>query len=66
MTMILFAKNKLGFLDGSISWPLVDPLHGAKGRANNMILASLLNSIHCDLVLSVLYVDFVYIVWEYL
>ncbi|XP_030553377.2 uncharacterized protein LOC115757331 [Rhodamnia argentea] len=63
--MALSAKNKMGFVDGTISRSATtDSSYEAWNRVNNMVLSWLLNSIHCDLAASVLYADFTVAVWK--
>ncbi|XP_043694067.1 uncharacterized protein LOC122644740 [Telopea speciosissima] len=63
--MAFSAKNKMGFVDGTICKPATtDPTYEAWVRVNNMVLSWLLNSIHCDLAASVLYADSAVAVWK--
>ncbi|KAL5553114.1 hypothetical protein UlMin_040515 [Ulmus minor] len=58
MTMALVAKNKLCFLDGSITQPVVEDLiHGLWSRCNNMVMSWLLHSVSKDIVGSIMYLD---------
>lgn len=63
--MALAAKNKMGFVDGTIPEPAsTDPLRNSWERVNSMVLSWLLNSIHRDLVSSVLYATSAASVWS--
>ncbi|KAL5570585.1 hypothetical protein UlMin_027160 [Ulmus minor] len=65
MLMALNAKNKLGFVDGSIPRPLVsDLLFGVWSRCNNMVTSWLLNSVSKDIPDSLLYLDTSVEVWK--
>ncbi|XP_043701367.1 uncharacterized protein LOC122651869 [Telopea speciosissima] len=65
MVMAFTAKNKMGFVDGSIPQLLpTNDQHEAWLRVNNMVLSWLLNSIHRDLAPSVLYVDSIAAIWK--
>ncbi|XP_040996222.1 uncharacterized protein LOC121242426 [Juglans microcarpa x Juglans regia] len=64
-TLAIFVKNKLGFLDGSISTPdLTDSLYIPWLRCNNLILSWLLNSISKEIASNVLYISSAKDVWE--
>ncbi|XP_049372622.1 uncharacterized protein LOC125837571 [Solanum verrucosum] len=51
----LFAKNKLGFTDGSLLVPTAPILQKSWARCNEMVLSSLLNSLSKEVAESVLY-----------
>ncbi|XP_016476600.1 uncharacterized protein LOC107798145 [Nicotiana tabacum] len=56
IVIALSAKNKLGFIDGSIKEPdLADPSSKAWNRCNDMVISLLLNSLSRDIADSVLY-----------
>ncbi|KAG2706747.1 hypothetical protein I3760_05G116900 [Carya illinoinensis] len=58
-------KNKLGFLDGTITKPeLTDPLYLPWLRCNNIILSWLLNSISKEIASNVLYISSTKAVWD--
>ncbi|KAL4353494.1 hypothetical protein GQ457_06G023630 [Hibiscus cannabinus] len=66
MVMTLSAKNKLGFVDGSISAPPstnTDLLH-SWNRANNMVNSRILNSVSKDIVASLLYHSTASAIWN--
>nr|DAD27988.1 TPA_asm: hypothetical protein HUJ06_029456 [Nelumbo nucifera] len=65
MTMALSAKNKMGFVDSSITKPAsIDPLLPSWVRVNNMVLSWILNSLHKDLAPNVLYAESASVVWK--
>nr|DAD45368.1 TPA_asm: hypothetical protein HUJ06_003598 [Nelumbo nucifera] len=65
MTMELLAKNKLGFVDGSIEkLDNIDANFEAWLRANNMVLSWILNAIYRDLAPSILYAESALDVWS--
>lgn len=56
IVIALSAKNKLGFIDGSIKeLDMADPSSKAWNRCNDMVISWLLNSFSRDIVDSVLY-----------
>lgn len=57
--MALIAKNKIRFIDGSLSSPppSSEVMYHAWTRSNNMVLSWLLNSISKDIAASVLYTN---------
>ncbi|KAF5477192.1 hypothetical protein F2P56_003859 [Juglans regia] len=59
ITIALFVKNKVAFIDGSIRPPNISEsvLHTAWSRANNLVLSWLINSISKDIRNSLLYVN---------
>lgn len=65
MTMALTAKNKLAFVDGSLSQPAIDT--GAEFQAwvrcNNMILSWILNSVSKEIAASAIYIDTCHGMW---
>lgn len=64
MHVALNAKNKSGFVDGSIDQLAEsDPMAGAWFRCNNMVLSWLLNAVAKDIADSLLYLDSVWAVW---
>ena len=65
MMMALVAKNKFGFVDGSIVKPLVgDPsLHGWV-RCNNMLLSQMLNSVSKDIANNIIFIDNAANMWK--
>ncbi|KAA8537887.1 hypothetical protein F0562_027533 [Nyssa sinensis] len=66
MSMALSAKNKLGFIDGSISRPSqqTDKLFDTWSRCNNMVLSWILNSVSKDLATSIIFIDTAAAVWK--
>ena len=63
--MALNAKNKMGFVDGSLSQPQVDD-HSAPiwSRCNNMVISWLLNVVSKEIVDGLLYLDTAQSVWS--
>ncbi|XP_040950991.1 uncharacterized protein [Gossypium hirsutum] len=65
MTMALLSKNKLQFVNGTITVPLrTDPLYSAWERCNTMVLSWLHHSISPSIMNSVLWLDFASDVWR--
>ncbi|KAF5478995.1 hypothetical protein F2P56_005510, partial [Juglans regia] len=65
MLMALTAKNKIGFVNGSITKPAVtSPFFHSWTRCNNMILSWLLNSLSKEIAASVIYVESANEVWS--
>jgi len=67
MTISLNAKNKLGFIDGTIQMPSAKSQlddHALWKRCNDMILSWILNSITPELASSVIYSTTTQEVWE--
>ena len=64
MVMALNAKNKLGFVDGSLrSPPTDDPMGGVWSRCNSMVTSWLLNAVSKEIADSLLYLDTAHAVW---
>ena len=64
MSIALSAKNKTGFIDGSIEKPIsTDEKYALWKRCNDMVLSWILNSIDSNLGDSVLYTESVVEVW---
>ncbi|KAA8530921.1 hypothetical protein F0562_005620 [Nyssa sinensis] len=64
MLMALNAKNKLGFVDGSISRPNPnDPAVGLWSRCNSMVTSWLLNAISKEIGDSLLYLNSAHAIW---
>ncbi|CAL8992944.1 unnamed protein product, partial [Prunus brigantina] len=62
--LALSAKNKIGFLDGSIKKPLkAKPEYDRWRRCNDMVLSWILNSLEPDLANSVIYTDSAHEIW---
>jgi hypothetical protein len=60
MIMALTAKNKLGFVTGTLPLPNVpesDPLNFSWCRCNNMVLSWLINSVSKEIAASIIYID---------
>ena len=56
MTIALSGKNKLGFVDGTLTQPIVSsPKHKAWERANNVVMGWLFSSLDYSIVKTVLY-----------
>ncbi|KAG5538687.1 hypothetical protein RHGRI_019298 [Rhododendron griersonianum] len=67
MTILLNAKNKLGFIDGTITAPFAKNKpddHAMWKRCNDMILSWILNSLTPDLADNVIYSTTTQEVWE--
>jgi hypothetical protein len=67
MIMALTAKNKIGFVNGSLSKPDVsksDPLHFSWCRCNNMVLSWLINSVSKEIAASIIYIDSAAEMWK--
>ncbi|KAL5550878.1 hypothetical protein UlMin_001054 [Ulmus minor] len=65
MVMALIAKNKIGFIDGTISRPmLTNLLFNAWSRCNSMISSWIINVVTRDIAGNILYLDSVYEIWE--
>ncbi|KAL5582411.1 hypothetical protein UlMin_014853 [Ulmus minor] len=63
--MALNAKNKLTFVDGSLSWPTAtDLLAGPWSRCNSMVISWILNSVSKEIADSLLYHDSAVEVWR--
>ncbi|KAJ8620020.1 hypothetical protein MRB53_028549 [Persea americana] len=64
MQMALTAKNKLGFIDGSVKQlDASSPNHGSWSRCNMMVLSWLFNAISKDLRDSIIYLDTAATLW---
>ena len=64
MEMALTAKNKLGFVDGSVPQPdAASSNHGAWSCWNTMVLSWLINSISRDLPDNIIYAETSSVVW---
>jgi hypothetical protein len=67
MDMALTIKNKLGFVDGSIREPEVNPrsfLHAHWKRCNTVVITWILNCVSKQIHASVLYKPTAYIIWK--
>jgi len=65
MTTSLEAKNKLGFIDGSIAMPVeTDPFHKIWCRCNSMVKLWLLNSVSKQIYTSILYFKAAAEIWN--
>ncbi|KAL3520693.1 hypothetical protein ACH5RR_018842 [Cinchona calisaya] len=65
MRISLSAKNKIGFVNGSIKAPMSSyPKFHIWQRCNDMVLSWILNAIHPDLAGSVIYAEMTTEVWE--
>ncbi|XP_043705535.1 uncharacterized protein LOC122655404 [Telopea speciosissima] len=64
MKMALRAKNKLGFVDGTISAPVSIAENFSQWiRVNDMVTSWLLHSLTPELAISVIYVDLIHEIW---
>ncbi|KAF8387898.1 hypothetical protein HHK36_026560 [Tetracentron sinense] len=67
MEMALTAKNKIGFVNGSLPKPSdesdSDPLSFSWCRCNNMLLSWLLNSVSKEIAASIIYIDSAADIW---
>ena len=65
MRIALSAKNKIGFINGTIQAPpTTDPKFPAWERCNNMVLSWILNSVQTNIAGSIIYADTVDEVWN--
>jgi len=65
MTMALSAKNKLGFIDGSLTKPAMDASEfSAWNRCNNMVLSWILNSVSQEIASSIIYIESAQEMWQ--
>ncbi|KAA8524272.1 hypothetical protein F0562_010695 [Nyssa sinensis] len=66
MSKALSAKNKLGFVNGTLTKPTnpSDPLYSAWERCNDMVLSWILNSVMKNIASSILYIDVVADAWK--
>ncbi|GMI70300.1 hypothetical protein like AT1G21280 [Hibiscus trionum] len=65
MIMALSSKNKLGFVDGSLSAPAsTSTLFSSWTRANNMVNSWILNSVSKDIAASLLYHSTAAAIWK--
>ncbi|KAL5566920.1 hypothetical protein UlMin_030084 [Ulmus minor] len=65
MLMALTAKNKIGFVDGTIPRPMLnDLLFKAWFRCNSMISSWIINVVTRDIIDSLLYLDSAYEIWR--
>ncbi|XP_020879909.1 uncharacterized protein LOC110228098 [Arabidopsis lyrata subsp. lyrata] len=65
MTTSLEAKNKIGFLDGSIAKPVEsDPYHKIWCRCNSMVKSWLMNSVSKKIYTSILYIKHASDIWK--
>uniref|UniRef100_A0A803Q048 Retrotransposon Copia-like N-terminal domain-containing protein n=1 Tax=Cannabis sativa TaxID=3483 RepID=A0A803Q048_CANSA len=66
-TMALTAKNKTGFIDGSLARPTAGyPLLNSWTRCNNMVMSWLLHSVSPEISQTIMFVDFASDMWKYL
>ncbi|KAL6311931.1 hypothetical protein AAG906_013204 [Vitis piasezkii] len=65
MLMALTAKNKVGFVDGTISRPMShDLIYGAWNRCNSMISSWIINVVSREIADSLLYLDSACDIWR--
>jgi hypothetical protein len=65
MSMALSAKNKMGFVDGSLPKPeSSSPEYLSWNRCNNMVLSWLLNSVSQEIAASIIYIDSAEEMWS--
>ncbi|TYG76393.1 hypothetical protein ES288_D03G112000v1 [Gossypium darwinii] len=65
MKMALLSKNKLQFVDGTITVPLrTDSLYSTWEQCNTMVLSWLHHTISPSIMNSILWLDFTYAVWR--
>lgn len=60
----LNAKNKLGFVDGSMPAPTDPSLYASWKRCDDLVGSWILNSVHPDLRASCMYADSSYTIWQ--
>ena len=67
MTMALIAKNKMCFVNGSISrLEIDDSLYNFWSRCNNMVMSQILNVVSKNIAYCIMYVDNSVEMWIYL
>lgn len=65
MLISLSVKNKLGFIDGSITRPVdSDPMINPWIRNNNMVISWILNSVSKEISASAIYCDSASVIWK--
>ncbi|CAN6681317.1 unnamed protein product [Malus baccata var. baccata] len=65
MRMGLSAKNKIGFIDGTIKAPAPsDVKHAAWKRSNDMVTLWIVNSVHSDIAGNIMYTETAVAVWN--
>ena len=65
MLMALTTKNKVGFVDGTISRPMShDLIYGAWNRCNSMISSWIINAVSREIADSLLYLDSACDIWK--
>ncbi|KAH0768774.1 hypothetical protein KY290_012755 [Solanum tuberosum] len=64
VSIALSAKNKLGFIDGSLVVPTDITLQKSRSRCNDMVLSWLLNSLSKEIVESILYSQSSKVLWS--
>ncbi|KAI5350419.1 hypothetical protein L3X38_003310 [Prunus dulcis] len=65
MSMGLSAKNKIGFIDGTITAPSSkDAKYAAWKRCNDMVTLWIVNSVHSDIANSIMYTESAAAVWN--
>ncbi|CAN6683323.1 unnamed protein product [Malus baccata var. baccata] len=65
MCMGLSAKNKIGFIDGTIKAPpLLDTKYTTWKRCNDMVTLWIVNSIYSDIASSIMYIETAVVVWN--
>ncbi|XP_058732848.1 uncharacterized protein LOC131604424 [Vicia villosa] len=65
LKLALMSKNKLGFIDGTLTRPAItDPNFVLWNRCNNMVMAWITNSIDKEISESVLWIDSAKEIWE--
>jgi len=65
MYMGLSARNKIGFIDGTIKAPPIqDPKYAGWKRCNDMVTLWIINSVHSDIASSIMYTESADAVWN--
>jgi len=65
MMVALSVKNKVAFIDGSLSMPTTtDPTYAAWTRGNNVVICWLYNSVYKDIITSILFAKTAKEIWD--
>jgi hypothetical protein len=65
MSMAFSAKNKLGFIDGTLEKPIVETSeYFAWDRCNNKVLSWILNYVSQEISSSIIYIEYAQEMWN--